>query len=312
MKYEFKPKTRIEIGELDEQIRLDPGMIARNEAAYEARVDEVASLILQGESRIVMVSGPSASGKTTSAHKLAMALRRHGSAAVVVSLDDFFKNLEDYPRDKHGKPDLEHFESLDAACVNEALSSLLRTGACMVPAFDFETQRRKAEYRPLSLEPGGHLIIEGIHALNPALAESVPSEAVYRLYVGLRTEYCANGTLVLNTRDLRITRRLVRDNLFRGRSADMTLDSWRSIAKGEEKWIKPFKPIVDMLLDTSFPYEPCVLLPVMRGLRQAQNGDVRADMLRLCGLFELFEPVDAAKMPSGSMLREFLGGLSLE
>ncbi len=312
MAYQFKPKGKIEISELDEQIRRDPGLVARWEAEYEARVDEVAGLIRERESRIVMVSGPSASGKTTSAHKLALALRRQGSAATVVSLDDFFRNVEDYPRDADGNPDYEHFGALDKECVNETLETLLRTGECMMPQFDFSRQCRKAERRPLSLPAGSCLIIEGIHALNPALSESIPKEAVYRLYVGLRGEYYQNGTRVINTRDLRITRRMVRDNLFRGRTAGATLDLWRGIAKGEERWIKPFKPLADMLLDTSFPHEPCVMLPVMRRLRAEQQGTPRADLLRLCGLFELFEPVEIDRLPACSMLREFLGGLELE
>lgn len=311
MKYEFAPKTQIEISELDEQIKRDPTMVAKNEAEYEARVEEVADLILQGESRFVMVSGPSASGKTTSSHKLAQALRRRGTEAMVISLDDFFKNFSDYPLDADGKPDMEHFETLDADCVNETLQSLLNTGRAEMPIFDFERQCRKQEKRSLTLAPHDHLIIEGIHALNPALGEHLPEEAMYRLYVGLRTEYYANGTRVLSTRDLRITRRMVRDNLFRGRSAEMTLDSWRSISKGEEKWIKPFKPIADMLLDTSFPYEPCAMLPIMRALRKEQTEPVRADLLRLCGLYELFEPIGLETIPECSMLREFFGGLQL-
>ena len=312
MKYEFQPKTKIEISELDQQIRRDPGLVLQWEREYEQRVDRVASLILAGHGRFVMVSGPSASGKTTSALKLAMAMRRQGTPTEVISLDDFFRNIEDYPKDENGEPDLEHFGALDKECVNETLEVLLKTGQCMLPQFDFEKQHRKSEKRPLVLPKNGRLIIEGIHALNPELAQSIPQEAVYRLYVGLRTEYYQNGTRVLNTRDLRITRRMVRDNLFRGRTAGATLELWRSIAKGEERWIKPFKPIVDMLLDTSFPYEPCAMLPIMRQLRTQPESAGRADLLRLCGLFELFEPVEMRQIPKNSMLREFLGGLELE
>ncbi|MEG2677700.1 MAG: nucleoside kinase, partial [Oscillospiraceae bacterium] len=223
MKYKFEPKTGIEIGEIDKKLSCGRTFIDECEAQYEARVDNVADMIVKSACRAVMVSGPSASGKTTSANKLACALRRRGFQAAVVSLDDFFKNLEDYPLDEKGNPDLENVDAVDIQCVNDTLKQLFSVGRCTLPQFDFHTQHRKSEGVELVLDRSGYVIIEGIHALNPRLSESLPNESVFRLYVGLRTEYSQNGVRVLKTRDLRITRRMVRDYKFRGRDVAATL-----------------------------------------------------------------------------------------
>ena len=309
----FEPKKRYEIDDVNRFAVTDPQYIAQCEEAYAQRMRATADAVEASGCSVVMVSGPSASGKTTSAHKLAIELRARGRQAVVVSLDDFFRNIEDYPKNAKGEPDLEHVQALDLPCINRTLSALLRTGSCVLPQFDFVHQRRKRETVPLTLGAGGIAIIEGIHALNPLLSESVPQERVFRLYVGMRTEYYRAGARVVNTRDLRIIRRMVRDYYFRGYQVEDTLRVWDDLKAGEEIWIKPFKEISNLLLDTSFSYEPCVFRPILTTLAadEAQGGDFRETMLGLCALVDLFEPLGDKAVPADSMLREFLGGLQL-
>ncbi len=313
MKAVFKPKTRFEVSDINHIVTSNPNFIRQSEENYRDRVRAVADAVEQSGCSIVMVSGPSASGKTTSSKKLALELRARGRQAVVISLDDFFRGIEDYPKNAKGEPDLEHVNAVDIECVNETLDKLLREGHCELPQFDFVAQHRRPETRPLSLEPGGFAIIEGIHALNPLLSERIPQDRVFRLYVGLRNEYYRYGARVVNTRDLRIIRRMVRDYYFRGYRVEDTLRVWEDMMAGEEIWIKPFKEISNMLLDTSFPYEPCVFRPILEKLAadEAEGGAYREAMLRLCGLAAQFAPLPVESVPPDSMVREFLGGLEL-
>lgn len=313
MKAEFKPKTRFEVSDINRIVAANPDYIGQCEENYSVRMEAVADAVEGSGCSIVMVSGPSASGKTTSSKKLAIALRARGHQAVVVSLDDFFRNIEDYPKNDKGEPDLEHVGAVDIDCVNETLGRLLTEGCCELPQFDFVAQRRKPETKRLTLEPGGFAIIEGIHALNPLLSERIPQDRIFRLYVGLRNEYYRNGKRVVNTRDLRIIRRMVRDYYFRGYRVEDTLRVWDDMMAGEEIWIKPFKSISNMLMDTSFPYEPCVFRPILEKLAadETEGGSCRETMLRLCGLTAQFEALPVDDVPQSSMLREFLGGLTL-
>ncbi len=313
MKQEFEPKKLLEVSEINRGILTGSSFVKECETIYQARVDAVADAIVSSGSAVVMLAGPSASGKTTSAHKVALSLRRHGKNAEVVSLDNFFRNITEYPKTAEGMPDMEHLLALDVDRVNRCLKELIATGASEMPIYDFLTQRRSDTTLHIEAGRDDIVIIEGIHALNPALSASIAQDAVFRMYVGLRTEYCVDGRRVVSTRDLRITRRLVRDYLFRGHSVRNTLELWNRLRSGEEQWIKPFKEIADTLLDTSHPYEPGVFLPILQELcsDSAQGGEFRDVLDTLLGQFSLFDPVVSAIVPSNSMLREFIGGLEL-
>jgi uridine kinase len=313
MKIVFEPKRLIEIDEANAGIGLGEGYIAQCEAGYEERVAAVAGEIAARGCAIVMLSGPSASGKTTSANKLALELRQRGGAATVVSLDNFFRNVENYPKTKEGVPDFEHLMALDVDMVNACLKELSETGRCEIPTYDFISQRRAGRTELIETGGGATVIIEGIHALNPLLSQSISDADIFRLYVGLRMEYGERGRRVIATRDLRIARRLVRDYYFRGHSVRNTLELWNRLRDGEERWIKPFKSDADMLLDTSFPYEPGLFAPILSGLcaDPEQGGEFRDTLFELSARFEAFSAVDAASVPPGSMLREFIGGLRL-
>ncbi len=311
---EFKPKRQYEVSTINALAVEDPRFIIDNEEEYELRVEHTACEIIRTGCTVAMLSGPSASGKTTSAWRLCYTLRSLGKDAHVISLDDFFKNIEDYPKTEDGQPDLENVNSLDLECINETIKQLVERGECDLPRFDFKKQSRLPERSHIKLEKGGIAIIEGIHALNPLLTQSVAgSGGVLNVYVGLRVEFGEDGKRVLATRDLRITRRLVRDFYFRGYSVEDTLSVWKEIMAGEEKWIKPFKNLSDLMLDTSFTYEPCVFAPVMKKLAADENagGRCRDTLLELCAKFDRFIPIKDDDIPKNSILREFVGGLEL-
>ncbi len=301
------PKRLVEISLINTAAKAEKEFIAHCEFEYASRIYAAASEILHLNKHIVMLSGPSASGKTTTAHKLAEAIRERGSKAEVISMDNFFKNLNDYPRLPDGSKDYENITAVDLNTLQQCLNEVLETGHTQLPEFDFLTETRKKEWIPLDLEDGV-CIVEGIHALNPQTTAMIPNKSVFKLYVGLREEYAKGGQRVLSTQDIRLARRLVRDHKFRGHSVEKTLSMWAGVCAGEEQYIKVFKKEADLLLDSSFSYEICVLASEITQLAGTLEGTHYSEMLNhLAGLFALCEKMPIEWVPQTSMLREFLG-----
>ena len=302
------PKRLVEISLINTAAESAASFVRHCEMEYEGRIHAAASEVLASRCHIVMLTGPSASGKTTTATKLAAALRSRGCPSRVVSLDNFYKNLDDYPRLPDGSKDYENITALDLAEIERCLSELLETGETDLPEFDFVTEMRRAETTHLSL-PGGVCIVEGIHALNPQLTSGLPRGSVYKIYAGLREEYSYRGQRVIPTRDIRLARRMMRDCKFRGHSLEKTLSMWGGVCMGEDKFIKVFKAEADLLLDTSFSYEICLLAPFMAPLAGSlpETHPQCEQLNSLAGRFALADPIPEALVPENSMLREFLG-----
>lgn len=302
------PKRLVELGLLNVAAQLPQKFVEYCEQDYAARVQQAAVQVRQSGARVVMLTGPSSSGKTTTAHKLAAALRGAGVESAVVSLDNFFKNVQDYPRLPDGRPDYESVDALDIPAILRALASLIETGHAEIPDFDFNREQRVCGTLEVSVGRGV-AVVEGIHALNPRLVAGLPAGSVYKVYAGLREEYSHGGQRILPTRDVRLARRMVRDYQFRGHSPQRTLSMWADVCRGEDENIKVFKPEADLLLDTSFSYEPCCLAPLVGAL----SGQVPPEspwaesMQSLCARFALCTPLEAGLVPPASMLREFIG-----
>lgn len=302
------PKRLVETSLINTAAESARSFVSHCEIEYESRVYAAAGEVLASGCHVVMLTGPSASGKTTSAHKLAAALTQRGCPAQVVSLDNFYLNLNEYPRLPDGTKDYENITALDVPAIHAVLGQLLTRGSAELPLFDFATETRKAETEQIDLQ-GGACIVEGIHALNPMLTAPLPRDKVYKIYAGLREEYSHKGQRVLPTRDIRLARRMVRDYKFRGHSLEKTLGMWGSVCAGEDRFIKPFKVEADLLLDTSFSYEPCLLAGQIAPLAgQLPEGDRLAETLNsLAGRFALCDPLPLDLVPADSMLREFMG-----
>lgn len=278
------------------------------EQQYHDRIETIAREILASNRHIVMLTGASAAGKTTSAHKLADAISAKGRPSVVLSLDDFYVGAGRYPKNHDGSDDYESLQSLDLPVLHRCLEELHRDGICQAPVFDFKIQLPNG-VQTIDCR-GGVVIIEGLHALNPALTETLPDHAVFCLYAGLREEYAAqDGSRCLATRDIRLARRLVRDYLFRGHGASFTLGLWGHVCDGEDRYIKPFKPRADLLLDTTHSYEVCLWhnvldsMPLDPALTSVQARQLDA----LCRKFAAFPALNTTLVPKDSMLREFIG-----
>ena len=211
------PKRLVEVGLYNVAARSPQELAALSEQSYRDRVKYAAEKVRLSGTKIVMLTGPSASGKTTSAHKLAEELIRQGTYAHVVSLDNFFRGAEFYPRLPDGTLDYENPDTMDLPLVRQCLHELSETGRTTLPIYDFANERRSDETEAVDLQ-GGVCIVEGIHALNPELTGLVPAEDVYRIYAGLREEYAIDGRRVINTQDIRLCRRTLRDAAARGRS----------------------------------------------------------------------------------------------
>ncbi len=301
------PKRLVDINLINIAAANTMPFVAHCEAEYEGRVGAAAAEILGKGYRIVMLSGPSASGKTTTANKLAAAIRKFGKKAQVVSLDDFYHNIDLYPLKENGEKDYESVDSLNLALIEDTLKGILKTGAAPMPLFDFKEERRKDGAYNLELA-GGVLVVEGIHALNPALTDALPENACCFVYAGLREEYALYGQRALPTRDLRLVRRMVRDEAQRGHSLEKTIEMWGEVCQGEDKYIKVYKPNADILLDTSFSYEICCFDPVIEKISQLFSGTAAAaaKMKEISEVFAKCHFIEEGFIPQNSMLREFI------
>ena len=303
------PKRLVEIDLYNVAARSPEQLAEFSEQSYRQRVAYAAEKVRRSGAKIVMLTGPSASGKTTSAHCLAKALQQQGTPAQVVSLDNFFKGAEFYPKMPDGTLDYENPDTLDLPLVKQCLKDLSQTGKTTLPVYDFTQEKRSAEVEPINLQ-GGVCIVEGIHALNPELTELVEGSEVYRVYAGLREEYCIDGRRIINTQDIRLCRRTLRDAATRGRSPAKTLAMWDRVLDGETRYIKGFKTTADFLLDTSFTYELGLISNLLEVVRrqftlEGHNAELWDETARR---FEHVAPLKLELLPPDSMLREFYGG----
>lgn len=279
-----------------------------SEGQYRAQIESIANEVLSSGRHIVMLTGPSAAGKTTSAHKIADAIAARGCRSAVVSLDDFYAGAGRYPKHPDGTDDYESLGSLDLPVLQECLAKLHTEGVCKAPIFDFKIQQPNGT-RTIDCRDGV-VIIEGLHALNPALTEELPEDAALCLYAGLREEYAdSRDARCLATRDIRLARRLVRDCLFRGHGAAFTLGLWGHVCAGEDRYIKPYKPRANLLLDTTHTYEVCLWRTVLDAMPAdpALTATQARQLAALREKFAAFPALGTELVPQNSMLREFIG-----
>jgi uridine kinase len=259
--------------------------------------------------RVILIAGPSSSGKTTFSKKLAIQLRVLGRNPVMVSQDDYFLPRELSPKDEEGNPDFEALEALDVALLNEQLIRLLGGEEVAAPRFDFHSGLRKAESVPLRLPSRAVLILEGTHCLNDALTPAVPAAQKYKIYISALTQLNLDDHNRISTTDNRLLRRLVRDYQFRGHSARDTLSMWQSVRNGEDRNIFPFQNKVDAAFNSALDYELAVLKvyaePLLKTIKPDQKHFDEA--LRLLSFLDNFAPIPPGWVPDYSLLREFIG-----
>jgi uridine kinase len=294
-------------GEIAEVIRIAEGFQEKKLAAI---ADAIAAR--RGEARVVLVAGPSASGKTTFIKRLDIQLRVNGLRPIGLSLDNYFVDRERTPHGADGKPDYEALEALDLDLFNEHLLALLEGRAVEVPQYDFVRGRRaeRERWSTLRLAADELVQIEGIHALNPRLTAAVPEAAKYRVFISALTQLTLDDHNRIFTSDARLLRRIVRDRLFRGHDTTHSLEMWGSVRKGEARGIFPFQEQADVMFNSALLYEPAVLRVYAERflLEVPREHPTYTEAFRLLKFLQWFVPVFEHDVPSTSILREFIGG----
>ena len=275
-------------------------------------ISEIASQIVKSKKvRVVLIAGPSSSGKTTSAKKLGLELQAMGYVPKVISLDNYYVNHERTPLDENGKPDYECLEALDVELLNQNLVDLFAGKEVNIPSYDFHTGTSFFEDKnKMTLAENEILIMEGIHGLNPALTPKVPDDLKFKIYLSALTQLNLDDHNRVSTSDNRLIRRIVRDNNFRGKPAEGTIAMWPSVQKGEELHIFPFHDNADAILNTALDYELSVLrvyaAPLLRRVNPTQPEYSEAQ--RLLRFLENFATIAPTAVPPRSIIREFIGG----
>ncbi len=281
------------------------------EALHEKKIARIADDIAARESgaRVILISGPSSSGKTTFAKRLAIQLRVAGLRPVTISLDDYFVVRDRTPRDESGAFDFEHLEALDLPLFNRQINELLSGGKVALPRFNFETHASAPRDTKLNIEPDQPLIVEGIHALNPLLTAGVPDACKFRVYVSALTQLSLDSHNRISTTDNRLLRRIVRDHQYRKHSVLDTLRMWPSVRRGEARWVFPFQENADIMFNSALDYELAVLKPIVEPFLMQIKPDVPeyAASRRLTALLFPVLPLSDRGVPPTSILREVIG-----
>lgn len=304
-------KTVADLNELTGSGRIRE-LIRVNEALHEKRFSQVADMVCQRGAKAVMLAGPSSSGKTTSAHRLATQLRVHGKRPVLMSLDDYYIDRDKIAPGPDGKLDLEHINTIDTALFREQMGKLLAGEKVALPTFNFVTGRREWRGQELELGENSVIIVEGLHGLNPAmLPENVDKSLIFRMYVSPLLPLNLDDHNRIPTSYLRLLRRIVRDYETRGATVQHTISMWDSVRRGEQRWIFPFQENADVIFNSSTLYELAVLKTYIFPLLTAvQPEDSCYDEVR--GIVKILNYVKAAQVddeiPPTSLVREFIGG----
>ena len=286
------------------------------ETLMNKRVAEIADRVAAKAAtlKVVLIAGPSSSGKTTTSKKLSIQLRVLGFNPLVIGLDDYFIDRVHTPLDEKGEPDFECLEALDVAFLNEQLLLLFAGEEVELPTYDFKVGARKPSGRRIRLQERDILIMEGIHGLNDRLTPRIPAEQKMRIYVSALTQINMDGHNRISTTDNRLLRRMVRDNQFRGHSAQQTIKMWPSVNRGERLHIFPFQDMADVALNSALDYELGVLKiyaePILRSIKPTEKE--YSEARRLLNFLAYFAPIPTQFVPDDSIVREFIGESSFK
>lgn len=295
---------RIGDGSIDDIIRV-------SEALHEKKIANIADSICESEARIILIAGPSSSGKTTFANRLGIQLRVNGKEYVTISLDDYFVDREKTPRDESGNYDFDTIDALDIQQFNQDLNKLLQGIEVQIPTFDFMTGKRRYDKEPTKVNSSQYVVIEGIHGMNDRLTETIHSKDKYKIYISALTQLNLDDHNRISTTELRLIRRMIRDNQFRGHNGEKTLELWENVVKGENRYIFPYQENADVMFNSSLIYELSVLkkyaLPVLEEI--GESSPYYLEKARLLSFMRYFNEIeDETVIPNTSIIKEFIGG----
>ena len=305
------------IGDLNKAVEegKSNGLIQLSEALQEKKIAQIADEIAKRKNvKMVLIAGPSSSGKTTTCKRLSVQLAVNGIHPIGISLDDYFVNREQTPRDETGDYDYEHLHALNIPLLNEQMNALFRGEEVELPRYNFQMGRSEKSGRRLRLQGNEVLVLEGIHALNPELTASIPNDQIFRFYASALTTILLDTHNYIPTTDNRLLRRIVRDYKYRGVSACDTIRRWPSVRRGENRWIFPYQENADAMFNSAMLFELAVLknqaLPLLEQV--PENCEEYAEAYRLMKFLRYIHTIKEDQIPPTSLLREFLGGSSFE
>ena len=305
------------VGDFNEAVKKghSTDLINVSEALQEKKISQIADMIAARKGvRVVLISGPSSSGKTTFCKRLSIQLLTCGIKPVQISLDDYFVNRELTPKDEHGEFDYESLYALNIPLLNKQLKDLFAGEEVELPRYNFQSGRSEKSGRKLRLLPENVLVVEGIHALNPELTAQIPEEQKFRVYASALTTILLDTHNYIPTTDNRLLRRIIRDYKYRGVSAAETIHRWPSVRAGENKWIFPYQENADVMFNTALLFELAVIKSQAEPLLELvpENVEEHAEAYRLLKFLKYIAPVPNRQLPPTSLLREFLGGSSFK
>ena len=305
------------IGDLNDAISqgYSPQLIMVAEALQEKKISRIADEIARRKGvKLVLIAGPSSSGKTTTCKRLSVQLAVNSIKPVGISLDDYFLDRDKTPRDEKGDYDFEHLHALNLPLLNEQLSALFRGEEVELPRYDFPTGTSQKSGRRLRLGENEILVVEGIHALNPELTSLIPEEQIFRVYASALTTLLLDNHNYIPTTDNRLLRRIIRDHKYRAVTAQETIRRWPSVRAGENKWIFPFQENADAMFNTAMLFELAVIKGQAEPLLEQvpENCPEHAEAYRLLKFLRYIKPIPDTQIPPTSLIREFLGGSSFQ
>lgn len=298
------------VNKINEGILNTDEFIAATEQGYHNKIfDAVDNIIRDKNKKIVLVAGPSASGKTTTSMFLCNEFKKRGVEATVVSLDNFYGLEEDMPRLPNGRADYETVYALDLKEVERAFKEIIEKGKTDIPVFDFLNHTRSHERQIIDISNGGILIVEGLHAINPVIYENLPSESLFKIYISVNQSiYNNDGSVLLNSRQLRLIRRLCRDSVYRSSDAKNTLRLWTMVVEGEQKYLYHLKPTADLRFITLHDYEPCLFKNIALRLLENLPADSEnyEEAMYIKEALLNFNSIETASIPKTSLMQEFI------
>ena len=305
------------IGDLNDAISqgYSSQLIQVSEALQEKKISRIADEIAQRKGiKIVLIAGPSSSGKTTTCKRLSVQLAVNGIKPIGISLDDYFLDRDKTPRDEKGDYDFENLHALNLPLFNEQLTALFKGEEVELPRYDFPTGTSQKSGKKLRLGENEILVVEGIHALNPELTSQIPNEQIFRVYASALTTVLLDNHNYIPTTDNRLLRRIIRDHKYRAVTAQETIRRWPSVRAGENKWIFPFQENADAMFNTAMLFELAVIKSQAEPLLEAvpENCPEHAEAYRLLKFLRYIKPIPETQIPPTSLLREFLGGSSFQ
>ena len=305
------------IGDLNSAIDkgYTPQLIQISEALQEKKIASIADNIARQKGiKMVLIAGPSSSGKTTTCKRLSVQLAVNGLKPIGISLDDYFLDREQTPKDESGDYDFEHLHALNIPLLNEQMNALFRGEEVELPRYNFQKGKSEWSGKKLKLSGKEILVVEGIHALNPELTNDIPDEQIYRVYASALTTILLDNHNYIPTTDNRLLRRIIRDHKYRGVSAKETIHRWPSVRKGENRWIFPYQENADAMFNTAMLFELAVIKRQAEPLLEQvpENCEEHAEAYRLLKFLKYIKPIPEDQIPPTSLLREFLGGSSFE